>query len=80
LKPKQPWSLATMEAEKREMMLQSIIVLEMDVQRVEGQRKMNQHKSDEDHASITRHLSKSDDADAREIAGTLMQLRPQLKY
>ena len=80
LKPKQPWSLATMEAEKRETMLQSIVVLEMDVQRVEGQRKLNQHKSDEDYASITRHLSKSDDADAREIAGKLMQLRPQLKY
>jgi transcriptional regulator len=80
LKPKQPWSLATMDAEKRETMLQSIIVLEMDVQRVEGQRKLNQHKSDEDYASITRHLSKSDNADAREIAGKLRELRPQLKY
>jgi transcriptional regulator len=52
----------------------------MDVTLVEGQRKLNQHKSDEDYASIIRHLSKSDDADAREIAGKLMQLRPQLKY
>jgi transcriptional regulator len=60
--------------------LQSIVVLEMDVQRVEGQRKLNQHKSDEDYASITWHLSKSDDADAREIAGKLRELRPQLKY
>jgi transcriptional regulator len=80
LKPKQPWSLATMEAQKREAMLNGIVVLEMDVQRVEGQRKLNQHKSDEDYASITRHLSTSDDADAREIAGKLRQLRPQLKY
>jgi transcriptional regulator len=69
-----------MEETKRETMLQSIVVLEMDVQKVEGQRKLNQHKSDEDYASITRHLSKSENADAREIGGKLMSLRPHLKY
>jgi transcriptional regulator len=47
---------------------------------VEGQRKLNQHKSDEDYASITRQLSKSGDADAREIGGKLMALRPHLEY
>lgn len=78
--PKPPWSLSTMEEEKRETMLQSIVVLEMEVTRVEGQRKLNQHKSDEDYASITRHLSSSDDADAREIAGKLRSLRPHLEY
>jgi transcriptional regulator len=78
--PKQPWSLSTMGEEKREAMLQSIVVLEMDVTRVEGQRKLNQHKSDEDYASITRHLASSDDADAREIAGKLRSLRPHLEY
>jgi predicted FMN-binding regulatory protein PaiB len=80
LTPKQPWSLSTMEASKRETMLQSIVVLEMDVKQVEGQRKLNQHKSDEDYASITRHLSKSDAADAREIAAKLKALRPHLDY
>jgi transcriptional regulator len=80
LMPKQPWSLSTMEESKRETMLQSIVVLEMDVKRVEGQRKLNQHKSDEDYASIARHLSSSDDADAREIAGKLKSLRAHLKY
>ena len=80
LMPKQPWSLSTMEENKRETMLQSIVLLEMDVKQVEGQRKLNQHKSDEDYASITRHLSRSDDADAREIAGKLKSLRPHLKY
>ena len=78
--PKQPWSLATMEETKRDAMLQGIVVLEMDVQRVEGQRKLNQHKSDEDYASITRHLEKAESADAREIAGKLKALRPHLKY
>ena len=80
LTPKQPWSLSTMEPTKRETMLQSIVVLEMDVTQVEGQRKLNQHKSDEDYASITRHLSTSDAADAREIADKLKALRPNLKY
>ncbi len=80
LVPKPPWSLSTMEATKRETMLQSIVVLEMDVTQVEGQRKLNQHKSDEDYASITRHLSHSDAADAREIADKLKALRPGLTY
>jgi transcriptional regulator len=61
---------------KRETMLQSIVVLEMDVKQVEGQRKLNQHKSDEDFVSITRHLSQSNSADAREIAARLKALRP----
>jgi len=78
--PKQPWDLAQMEPTKRESMLQSIVVLEMDVKQVQGQRKLNQHKSDEDYASITRHLSQSDDADAREIAAKLKALRPHLEY
>ena len=69
-----------MEASKRETMLQSIVVLEMDVKQVEGQRKLNQHKSDADYASIVRHLSKSEAADAREIAAKLQALRPDLKY
>ena len=68
-----------MEETKREAMLQGIVVLEMDVQRVEGQRKLNQHKSDEDYASITRHLARAESADAREIAGKLKALRPDLE-
>src|SRR5215218_9535965 len=80
LAPKQPWSLSTMESGKRETMLQSIVVLEMDVTQVEGQRKLNQHKSDEDFVSITRHLSQSDSVGAREIASRLKALRPGLGY
>jgi transcriptional regulator len=80
LTPKQPWSLSTMEVTKREAMLHSIVVLEMDVTQVEGQRKLNQHKSDEDFVSITRHLAKADAADAREIAARLKALRPDLDY
>ena len=80
LAPKQPWSLSTMEISKRETMLQSIVVLEMDVKQVEGQRKLNQHKSDEDFVSITRHLSKSESVGAREIASRLKALRPGLGY
>jgi transcriptional regulator len=80
LAPKQPWSLTTMEETKREAMLQGIVVLEMDVQQVEGQRKLNQHKSDEDYVSITRHLEQAENPDAREIADKLKALRPHLKY
>jgi transcriptional regulator len=80
LTPKPPWSLSSMEETKREAMLQGIVVLEMNVQQVEGQRKLNQHKSDEDYVSITRHLEQAENLDAREIAGKLKALRPHLKY
>ena len=49
LLPKTSGHLETMEPAKRQAMLRSIVVLEMEIERVEGQRKLNQHKSDEDY-------------------------------
>ena len=46
--PKQPWELAQMEPTKRETMLASIRVIDLVVDQIEGQSKLNQHKSDED--------------------------------
>ena len=44
---KQPWDLAEMEPTKRETMLAMIRVIDIVVDEVEGQSKLNQHKSDE---------------------------------
>ena len=80
LAPKPSWSLATMEERKRETMLAAIVTIEMEVERVEGQRKLNQHKLDEDHVAVADRLARSDDAASREIAGKLRALRPHLVY
>ena len=47
--PKQPWDLTQMEPTRRETMLTSIRVIDLVVDQIEGQSKLNQHKSDEDH-------------------------------
>jgi transcriptional regulator len=74
LLPKTPWNLKTVEPTKRETMLRSIVVLEMEIERVEGQRKLNQHKSD------ARHLAATGEPGALAIAEKMRGLRPYLDY
>lgn len=69
-----------MEPTKRETMLRSIVVLEMEIERVEGQRKLNQYKSDMDHVSVARHLAATGEPGALAIAGKMRGLRPYLDY
>jgi transcriptional regulator len=80
LLPKTPWDLKTMEPTKRETMLRSIVVLEMEIERIEGQRKLNQHKSDKDHVSVARHLVATGEPAAIAIAEKMRGLRPHLDY
>ena len=67
-----------MEPGKREAMLRGILVIDIVVDKVEGQRKLNQHKSDEDYRSVAVNLAKSADAGAREIATKMLELRPSI--
>ncbi len=80
LQPKAPWSLDAMEQRKREAMLNAIVVIEMQVAHVQGQRKLNQHKSDEDYVSVVRNLAHSQDPSARDIAQKMRALRSTLEY
>ncbi len=57
--PKQPWELAQMEPAKRETMLVSIRVIDLVVDQIEGQSKLNQHKSDEDHVAVANRLARA---------------------
>jgi transcriptional regulator len=75
LLPKTPWDLKTMEPTKRETMLRSIVVLEMEIERIEGQRKLNQHKSDKDHVSVARHLVATGEPAAIAIAEKMRGFR-----
>ena len=78
--PKQPWDLAQMEPTKRESMLSAIRVIDVVVDQIEGQSKLNQHKSDEDHVAVANHLARAEETESRRLAERLRALRPGLGY
>src|ERR1700709_2519295 len=80
LLPKKPWGSSKMTAGSLEAMKKAIVGLVMTVEEVEGSFKLNQHKSDVDHASVASALASGGDADARLIAHQMVALRPQLNY
>lgn len=78
--PKPPWDLAQMEPAKRETMLGSIRVIDLVVDRIEGQSKLNQHKSDADHVAVANKLANARDSASRRLAQQMRALRPGLAY
>jgi transcriptional regulator len=78
--PKQPWELAQMEPTKRETMLASIRVIDLVVDQIEGQSKLNQHKSDEDHVAVANQLARAEETGSRRLAQKMRALRPGLGY
>jgi transcriptional regulator len=80
LAPKPPWTTAEMSAGRREAMMKAIVGLKMTVEDIEGSFKLNQHKSDVDHAAIAAELLRQSNADAQAIGKRMVALRPQLDY
>jgi transcriptional regulator len=78
--PKQPWELSRMEPAKREAMLASIRVIDLVIDQIEGQSKLNQHKSDADHVAIANQLGRADETGSRRLAERMRALRPGLEY
>ena len=78
--PKAPWDLTQMESAKRESMLASIRVIDLVVDQIEGQSKLNHHKSDEDHVAVAKQLARAEDTGSRRLAEKMRALRPGLKY
>ncbi|MBJ7405566.1 MAG: FMN-binding negative transcriptional regulator [Bradyrhizobium sp.] len=78
--PKEPWDLAQMEPGKRESMLAAIRVVDLVVDEVEGQAKLNQHKSDADHVAIADRLARSEESGHRRLARKMQALRQGLGY
>jgi transcriptional regulator len=78
--PKAPWDLAQMEPAKRESMLSAIRVIDLVVDQIEGQSKLNQHKSDEDHVAVANQLARAEETGSRRLAQKLRALRPGLGY
>jgi transcriptional regulator len=80
LAPKPSWSTGEMTAGRREAMMKAIVGLVMTVEDIEGSFKLNQHKSDVDHAAIAVALLEQGDADAQAIGKRMVALRPHLDY
>lgn len=80
LAPKGEWTLDKVADKRREMLLKGIVAVEMTVETIEGNFKLNQHKGDEDHVAIVNALSQQNDTSAREIGKRMRALRPHLNY
>jgi len=80
LAPKPPWTVESVSPERRAMLLNAIVAIEMKVETVEGSFKLNQHKDDADHVAVARALSRQPEEGAQAIAARMIALRPRLAY
>jgi transcriptional regulator len=80
LAPKPPWTSSKMTAGRLDAMKKAIVGLVMNVEGVEGSFKLNQHKSDADHAGIASALMRQQDDAAQKIGKQMVALRPELDY
>jgi len=80
LAPKPPWTSSKLTAARLEALKKLIVGLVMTVEEVEGSFKLNQHKSDADHAAIADALAQRHDGVAQAIGTQMVALRPQLDY
>jgi transcriptional regulator len=80
LLPKKPWTSSKMTAGRLDTLKKAIVGLVMTVEEVEGSFKLNQHKSDADHAAIASAMLQRPDEGAQTIAKQMVALRPQLDY
>jgi transcriptional regulator len=80
LLPKKPWTSSKMTVARLDSLKKAIVGLVMTVEEVEGSFKLNQHKSDADHAAIASALVGRPDEAAQMIGNQMVALRPQLDY
>jgi transcriptional regulator len=80
LLPKKPWTSSKMTVARLDTLKKAIVGLVMTVEDVEGSFKLNQHKSDADHAAIASALAGRPDEAAQTIGNQMVALRPQLDY
>jgi len=80
LAPKAPWTTSKVTSGRLETLKKAIVGLVMTVEEIEGSFKLNQHKSDVDHAAVTNALALQGDAGSQAIGEQMVALRPQLSY
>jgi transcriptional regulator len=77
LAPKPPWTSSKVTAGRLDALKKAIVGLVMTVEEIEGSFKLNQHKSDVDHAAIATVLNSQADTGAQQIARLMREMRPQ---
>jgi transcriptional regulator len=77
LAPKTPWTSSKVSAGRMETLKKAIVGLVMTVEEIEGSFKLNQHKSDVDHAAVAGSLALQRDPDSQQIARLMREARPQ---
>jgi transcriptional regulator len=80
LAPKPAWTPDRVSEGRREMLMRAIVVVEMTVESIAGNFKLNQHKSDADHVAVASALGRHGDPSAQAIARRMMAFRPHLDY
>jgi len=80
LAPKPPWASDQLPPKRMDMLMQAIVVIEMQVEAVEGKFKLNQHKPDADYIAVARALRGQGDPAAVGIATRMVALKPHLVY
>jgi transcriptional regulator len=71
LLPKKPWTSAKMDETRRAAMLKAIVGIEIEVETIEGQKKLIQHKGQTEHAGAISGLRQRGDADSASIAALM---------
>ena len=74
LAPKPAWTPDRVSEARREMLMRAIVVVEMTVETIAGNFKLNQHKSDADHVAVASALARQDDPAAQAIARRMMRV------
>jgi transcriptional regulator len=79
LLPKKPWTSAKMDTARRDAMLKAIVSIAIDVESIEAQKKLIQHKGETEHRGVIAGLRSRDDAGSQAIAA-LMEQTASLKF
>jgi transcriptional regulator len=80
LAPKRPWTADKVTPKRLEMLKKAIVAIEMIVETVEGNFKLNQHKQDADHVAVATQLMRAPEPGGRAIGARMVGLRPHLAY
>ncbi len=75
LEPKPQWTMDKLTDRTRTVMLRGIVGVEMQIEKVEGKRKMSQNKDAEDYDGVIRQLRELNDPSAKAVATIMEQLK-----
>lgn len=73
LVPKKPWTSDKMDAKKRAMMMKAIVAIDLDVESLEAQKKLIQHKGETEHEGAIAGLRARGDENSLAIADMMQR-------